>query len=139
MRLAVPIAIVALAAALLGGCGGSSSGSESTAPDLTSPAVAESAPEPQTSEGGAPPGASAAGCETEATDAEALSATAVSCEEARGVMLAWQREAGCAAGAGASHSACTVRSYRCIATRTDRGLAVSCARPGHSIAFIAKS
>jgi hypothetical protein len=28
-----------------------------------------------------------------------------------------------------------VRGYRCIGTATDRGLAVSCSRPGRAVAF----
>ncbi|MDX6626965.1 MAG: hypothetical protein QOE56_1954 [Solirubrobacterales bacterium] len=119
MRLAVPIALVIVAAALLAGCGGSS---DSTSGGSTT----------------APAGAAATSCETGAVDAKALRATAVSCGEARQALFAWQRAADCAGSPGASHSACTVRSYRCIGTRTDRGLAVSCARPGRSIAFIAK-
>ncbi|MGV1047084.1 MAG: hypothetical protein ACOYD4_00975 [Solirubrobacterales bacterium] len=129
MRLAVPIAIAVLAASLAG-CGGSSPGTGSTATGSTAA--------PQGGAATAPAGASAQSCETQAVDAEALRATGASCEEARQVMFAWQRDSGCAGSAGASHAACTVRSYRCIATRADRGLAVSCAGPGRSIAFIAK-
>ena len=124
MRLTVPIAIVALAASLAAGCGSSSeTGSTASPPQGTATA---------------PAGASAQSCETQAVDAEALRATGVSCGEARRAMFAWQRASGCAGTPGASHTACSVRSYRCVATRTDRGLAVSCAEPGRSIAFIAK-
>lgn len=123
MRLAVPIALAIVAATLLVGCGdSSSSGDDSTSGGATT----------------APAGASATSCETDAVDAEALRATAVSCEEARGVLFAWQRVPSCAGSPSASHSACTVRSYRCIGSRTERGLAVSCARPGRSIAFVAR-
>ena len=129
MRLAAAITLAIIAAAFAAGCGGSSSGDDSTTGGSTAPAGGAAT---------APAGASAAACETGAVDAEALRATAVSCEEARGVLFVWQRASGCAAAGGASHAACTVRSYRCIATQTDRGLAVGCARPGHSIAFIAR-
>lgn len=125
-RLAATIALVALAAALLAACGGSSS-SESTAGSTG----ATSSPR------GGPPGASAQSCETEAADVVALQATAVSCDDAEAVLLAWQGQNGCAAAPGASHSACTVRGYRCIGAVTSSGLAVSCARQGHAIAFIA--
>jgi hypothetical protein len=127
MRLAAAITLAVLAAALAAGCGGSSSGDDSSG-GATAPVGGAAT---------APAGASAASCETDAVDAEALRATAVSCGEARGVLLAWQQASGCAAAVGASRSACTVRSYRCIGARSDRGLVVSCARPGHSIAFIA--
>jgi hypothetical protein len=119
MRLAVPFAIVALlAAGLLGGCGGGSSSTSSTGGGA-----------PATE--GAPPGASAQAC-----GSESLRATGVSCAEAKSVLLAWQRGQSCAGTPGASHSACSVRGYRCIGARTERGLAVSCAQPGRAIAFI---
>jgi hypothetical protein len=129
MRLAVPIATLALAAALLGGCGGSS---PSNSTDTGSGAA------PQGGAATAPAGASAQSCGAGVAETEALRATGISCAEAKAVLLAWQRDDRCAGSQGISHIACTVRSYRCIATRTDRGLAVSCARPGGSIAFISK-
>jgi hypothetical protein len=124
MRLAVPIAIMALAAALLGGCGGSS-GSDSSAA-------------PQRGAATAPAGASAQSCGVRVAGVEELHATGITCGNAKAVLLAWQRSDGCVGSQGISHIACTVRSYRCIATRTDRGLSVSCARPGRSLAFISK-
>jgi hypothetical protein len=121
MRLAAPIAIAALAAALLGGCGGGSG-------------------EGSTGTGGAtaPIGATAHSCETRAVDAQGLRATGISCAQARQVMFGWQRDSDCVATGSASHSACTRRSYRCIATKTERGLAVSCSRSGGSVAFTAR-
>jgi hypothetical protein len=120
MRLAATIPIIALAALATAGCG---SGGEGMATDSTQGHT------------GAPVGASARSCETHALDAGALRATGVSCGRARQVMYGWQRARGCSAPAGASRSACQTRSYRCLATRTDRGVAVSCARAGESIAF----
>ncbi|MFN8162583.1 MAG: hypothetical protein U0R26_01905 [Solirubrobacterales bacterium] len=128
MRLAIPIAIVALAAALLAGCGGSSggsSGSESTAP-------------PKASGSRAPVGASARHCDTGAVDAKALRATGLSCGEARRLMFGWQRSSSCALPPATSRASCTRRSYLCLSTRTARGVAVSCSRPGRSIAFLAR-
>lgn len=124
MRLATPLALLLLTAAALGGCG-SSSGGESTG-----------------SGGGggvqATPGASVKGCKTDPVGAAALAVTGGSCGEARRVMQTWQRSRTCAPTGGASRGGCTVRSYRCLATRTARGLAVDCARPGTSIRFTAK-
>lgn len=125
MRLATPLAIVALAAALLSGCGGSSSDESSSS---------ESAPPASTST--APIGASAKSCDSYAVDAEALRATNVPCDQARQVMYGWQRDPACAKPAGASRTSCLTRSYRCLGARTDRGLAVSCSRAGESIAFV---
>lgn len=124
-RLAATIALVALAAALLAACGGSSS--EDTAGST-------GAKPPR----GGPPGASARTCETDATGVLTLQATAVPCTDAEAVLLAWQGQDDCAAAAGASHSACTVSDYRCIGAVTSVGLAVSCAREGHAIAFVEK-
>jgi hypothetical protein len=128
MRLATPLAIAVLAAALIAGCGGSSSGSGSTG----------SSTAPKASDSTAPIGASARRCDTRAVDAMALRATGISCGQARQVMFGWQRDASCASPQGASRSGCTTRSYRCLSTRTGRGLAVSCSRAGQSIAFIAR-
>jgi hypothetical protein len=129
MRLATPIAITVLAAALLAGCGSSSDSGSDAAGSTAAPGASDST---------APAGASAQSCETDAVDATALRATSVSCGEARALMFAWQRQSDCATPKGASRSACTTRSYRCLSTATARGVAVSCSRPGHSIAFIAK-
>lgn len=95
-------------------------------------------PDKSESKSGAPIGASARSCDAYSTDAGALRATGISCGQARQVMYGWQREPSCATPAGASRSSCLTRSYRCQATRTDRGLAVSCSRKGQSIAFIAR-
>jgi hypothetical protein len=122
MRLAVPAAVLALVAAVLvAGCGGSSSQEGSTA---TAPI--------------APIGAAAKSCEAFATDVEALRATAIPCDQARQVMYGWQREGSCSLPSGASRNSCLTRSYRCLGTRTDRGVAVSCSRAGESIAFVVK-
>ena len=117
-RLAAPLVVLVLAALAAAGCGGSASEEGSSS--------------------GAPVGAAAKSCETDAVDAGALRATGVSCDRARQVMYGWQRQGSCSAPPGASRVSCTTRSYRCTGARTDRGTAVSCARPGRSIAFIAE-
>ena len=128
MRPAVPIAIVALAAALAGGCGGSTPGNDSTAgPGAAPPGGAATAPA----------GASAQSCD-DVAGAESLRVTGLSCAAARPIVVAWTDDDGCVGSQGISHIACTVGSYRCIATRTERGLSVSCAGPGRSIAFISR-
>lgn len=118
-RLVAPLLAVVLATVLSAGCGKSP-------PDKT----------------GAPPrapvGAGAKSCEAHAAGAESLRATGISCDRARQVAYGWQREPSCSPPSGASRSSCLTRSYRCQATRTDRGLAVSCAREGQSIAFVSK-
>lgn len=123
MRLAAPLLIFALAAALSAGCGSS---------------VEEGTPSERTQGTEAPAGASAAACDSYAVDAEGLRVTGLSCEQGRQVMFGWQRAEGCGLIGDASRGACSVRSYRCLATRTGRGISVSCAQPGRSVAFVAK-
>lgn len=124
-RLAATIVFAALAAALLAACGGSSS-SQGTAGSTGATSSLR----------GGPPGASVRSCATKAAGVIALQTTAASCGEAEDVVLAWQGQDDCAAAPGASHSACTVRGYRCIGAVTSVGLAVSCARPGAAITFV---
>jgi hypothetical protein len=113
------LSAVAVFAVLVVGCGGSSSTDGSTQPK-------------------APVGASAESCDTDAMDAEDLRATGISCDQARKIMDGWQREDSCALPSGASRGGCLTHSFRCQATRTDRGTAVSCSRRGESIAFVAR-
>jgi hypothetical protein len=122
------IALLALASVLLAACGGSSPSGDGTGPTGST-----------STQRGGPPGASAQSCEVKAGGVIGLQATAVSCADAEALLAAWQGQGDCAAApAGASRSACTVRGYRCISAVTSSGLAVSCARPGHAIAFVAK-
>lgn len=115
---ALAVALVAVAA----GCGSSGSGSSSAARP----------------EGGqAPPGATARACGASAHGVGELRATGVACSVAAEVAGSWTAENGCATTANASRTACTVGRYRCLTVIAERGLAVSCARPGRSISFIA--
>jgi len=129
MRRAAPLAVLALAAALLFGCGGgssSSSSSEKPGPESASPGSRT------------PAGSSARACPLNAGGIRSLRATGVSCREAQRVALAWRQSAACVETPGASHNACAARGYRCIAAATDRGWSVGCAKPGRSIAFTAR-
>lgn len=134
MKLAAPLLIALLAAALLGGCGSSSEqsdGSETAAP--TPSKEGREAPDST-----APAGARAEACDTYAVDAESLRVTGLSCKQGRQVMFGWQRAEGCVLIGGASRGACSVGSYRCLATRAGRGIGVSCSGPGRSVAFLVK-
>lgn len=143
MRLAVPLATVALAAGLLAGCGDSGSGPAGTGPEGGS-GSAGARPEggtgsqPRAGASSAPAGARARACGATATRARGLRVVAVTCEEGRRVLRAWGRGRGCRPAAGAGRGACTVRSYRCAAVGADRGIAVSCARPGRTVSFLAR-
>ncbi len=131
MRLAVPLAIFALALALLSGCGSSDDGSDSGA---------ASQPAPKSSGASAPAGASAHSCAGKAGSASALRATGIPCKQAKLLAAAWTRHEACAPADGASRSSCQLEGdYDCLTAVTDRGLAVSCARPGSSVAFTVRS
>lgn len=127
MRLTALAAIVLSAALVAAGCGGGGSGgSNSTA-----------APKG----GGAPKTATApnapAGSEVVACGA-GLRATAVDCDTAHRIERRWEKHRSCALPDGASRASCALGPFRCQAVRTGNGIAVSCARPGGDIAFIAK-
>jgi hypothetical protein len=51
------------------------------------------------------------------------------------VRAAFLAQPDCEPPRGASRWGCSVGSYRCQGVVTDRGWSVSCAKPGHSIAF----
>ncbi len=129
MRFAVPLAIIALAAALVGGCGSSGDGTA-----IPAEATAPAAGKPTT-----PAGASARECRGQAGKAFGLRATNLSCGQARRLTAAWLAEPGCAPADGASRSSCKLEGYECLTAVTDRGLSVGCARPDHSIAFTVRS
>jgi hypothetical protein len=137
IRLTILAALAVLAMGALASCGsddedGTTEGTTTDAPAQTSEAPSSGAPS-------APAGASAQTCDTYAVDAESLRVTGgVSCGEGRKTMLGWQRAESCRTGEDASRGACSVRGYRCLGVRVDRGVAVSCARSGRSITFIAK-
>lgn len=114
---------VALIALFVAGCGSSESGSSSG----------------KRSQGGqAPAGANARSCAASMPGVSELRATGAACSVAAQVVGAWAAERGCTLTARASRSACTVGRYRCLATTSEHGLAVSCAHTGRSISFVAR-
>jgi hypothetical protein len=118
------LALLVVLAAWTSGCG-SSDESEPTA----------TATVPKT-----PAGATARSCgETTVAGTEGLRVTGIGCDVGRGIAATWTGRPGCSLGHDASRSSCTVHGdYRCLAAATDRGIAVSCARPGSSAAFLAR-
>jgi hypothetical protein len=126
MRLAPPLAFLLLCVALVSGCGGSD-GADSTATDK----------QPQAQSQSAPAGAQARDCKVDAEKAERLRTTNISCAEARRLVSGWHKSSSCSPPNGASRSSCKLPgSYRCLSADAGHGLSVSCARPGHSVAFI---
>ncbi len=127
MRLASLLATIVLTTALLAGCGG---GSEEDGSRASKPEV------PQAKGAAEPAGATAHECRGRAGTRARLRATGVPCSVAVGLTRAWERKAACVPAAGSSRAACEIGGgYRCLSLVTDRGVTVSCARPGRSIAF----
>ncbi len=132
MRIATLAALALCAALLVGGCGGGgSAGSSSTAPPERGGATPKRATAPN-----APAGSKVVSCDAGAADLEGLRATAIDCDSARDTMRRWAQTEACALAEGASRGSCSLGGFRCQAVRADRGIAVSCARPGGDVAFI---
>lgn len=123
---ALPVAAgllaVALLAILASGCGSSDTGSSGEGSTKTT----------------APQGAAAPACADAPADIGALRVSGVGCATGREVVADWIAKGACSTPATASRTSCTVGGYRCLGTATEHGLAVSCARPGQSISFVAK-
>ncbi len=116
------------------GCGSSGEGSGYGSRDSTEDSPTATATTPA-----APPGASARACEGTVAGSEDLRVTGIGCDAGVRVAAAWLGKPPCAAPAGGSRFSCSVDDgYRCLGTSAERGIAVSCARPGASVAFIAK-
>jgi hypothetical protein len=124
---AASLALALVAAALLAaGCGssGSGSGDESSSAPAADPA-------------GASPGATAKSCTAGMQGVATLRATGVSCATAVQVAAGWTASPGCVPSGGSTRTSCEVGRYRCLGLPADRGVAVSCARPGRSVSFLA--
>jgi hypothetical protein len=117
-----------LAALLVAGCGsGGSSGT--TSGTETSPAGTSTAPE-------TPTGVRSRACRTGGEETLLLRVTNVGCAQGASVAARWRSSPDCSPAAGQSRSACSIGGFRCLTSVAGRGLAVTCARPEHSIAFI---
>ncbi len=132
MRFTALAAILICAALLAAGCGGGGSGgSNTTAPPPAGGGTPKKATAPN-----APAGSKVVACEESAAGMEGLRAVAVDCGTADRIMRRWADHRSCALAQGASRGSCALGAFRCQAVKADRGVAVSCARPGGDIAFI---
>jgi hypothetical protein len=125
-------ATLVCAALLAAGCGGGSDAGSNT----TAPPPAGGTPKKATAPN-APAGSKVVACKESAAEVEGLRATAVDCGTADRIMRRWQNHRSCALADGASRGSCALGSFRCQTVKVDRGVAVSCARPGGDIAFVA--
>lgn len=127
VSVATVLAVLVAAALFVAGCGGggsegsSSTGQEGGAKKATAP--------------NAPAGSKVISCSGGAMQ---LRATALDCGTARTTMQHWERSHACGLGGGDSRGSCSLGGFRCQAVKVDRGVAVSCAKPGADVAFLAK-
>ncbi len=133
-RSLVPVAV--LATAVLAGCGSGEPGQTQATTQAQSTTETQSTTGEPAAAG--PAGAAARSCGGGETGLEDLRVTGVDCSTGQSVAAAWKRRARCASPAAGSRFACSVRGYRCLGAATERGVAVSCARPDRSIAFVAR-
>jgi hypothetical protein len=125
LRVRGVLSLALLIVILLAGCGSNGDSSNTTAPEATTSSGTPTAPA----------GAAAQSCKSKSDGLEDLRVTGVDCEAGRAVAAAWTRNASCTPD-GESRYACTIRGYRCLGISTERGFALSCARPGRSVSFV---
>lgn len=132
-------ALVALAAAVLvAGCGGSSDTSgTTTTPGASGGEGANGGASKPATAPNAPAGSKVVSCEVGSAEVKELRATEVDCATAVEVTQKWEQSNACALGEGESRGSCSLGGFRCQAVRGDRGAAVSCARPGEDVSFVA--
>jgi hypothetical protein len=133
--IALAVTCVALLAA---GCGGGSSGGSNTTAPPTGGGTTEGGT-PKATAPNAPAGSKVIACQESAGDVEGLRATAVGCGTADRIMRRWANHRSCALPADASRGSCSLGAFQCQAVKADRGVAVSCVRPGGDIAFIRRA
>jgi len=64
--------------------------------------------------------------------------TGVSCAVGRMLVAGWHENDACSSPPGVSRASCRLGGFICLGAVTDRGLAVTCAGPNRSVAFLAK-
>lgn len=129
------IALAGLAIAVAaGGAGCGSSSDETTGAGETTAAPASTSTTPAQE---APVGVRARSCDGGASSGE-VRVTGVSCELGASLAAGWHRNDACSAPKNASRMFCRLGKFVCLGAVTDRGVAVTCAAPGRSVAFIAR-
>jgi hypothetical protein len=135
MRTVALLPLVAIAVVAVAGCGGSSGGG--TSGEETSPATALPPPGSGTTSN-APSGIKTKTCADARLDPPEVVVIGGSCAQGKQTVAGWEAKAACYSPAGASRFACTVGKLRCMGTKTERGIAVNCARPQLSISFLSR-
>jgi hypothetical protein len=131
-----PIVLAALAIAISSTAAGCGSSSEET----TGAGVTTAAPPASTSTTPgqeAPVGVRAKSCNGTGSGGE-VRVTGVSCELGRSLVAGWYKDGSCSGPKGASRTSCALGRFTCLGAVTARGIAVTCAAPGRSVAFIGR-
>jgi hypothetical protein len=126
--IAILLAVLALAVAIAG-CGSSSDETSGEQPASTS-----TSPDRQE----APVGVRAERCGGSSTQGGEIRVTGVSCKLGGELVAGWYKNSACSSPKGASRTSCKLGEFTCLGAVTDRGLAVTCAGPGRSVAFVAR-
>ena len=129
IALAALAIVVAMAAA---GCGSSADETTGASETAAPPASTSTTPRQE-----APVGVRATSCNATGSSGE-VRVTGVSCEVGRSLVAGWYKDSDCSATEGASRMYCRLGRFVCLGAVTDRGIAVTCAAPGRSVAFIGR-
>ena len=129
------LALLAIAVAVAAAGCGSSSDETTGASETTAPPASTSTS--TTPEQEAPIGARAKSCEAGGLSGE-VRVTGVSCELGRSLVAGWYKDSACSSPKGASRTSCRLGKFTCLGAVTDRGVAVACAAPGRSVAFLGR-
>jgi hypothetical protein len=131
-NIAALAALAIVGAMAASGCG--SSADETTgASETAAPPASTSTTRGQE----APVGVRAPSCNATGSSGE-VRVTGVSCELGRSLVAGWYKDGDCSATEGASRMHCRLGRFVCLGAATDRGIAVTCAAPGRSVAFIGR-
>jgi hypothetical protein len=130
--LAIAVVVAAMA---VSACGSSSE--ETTGGGDSAPTAPANPSQPPASSSSAPGGVEATACGSVGS-ATRVRATGVACARARKLASAWSAAENCTIPKGASRGSCRVSGTVCLSTVSGRGIAVSCAKPDQSVAFIAR-
>ncbi len=87
--------------------------------------------------GGAPAGVRARSCGS-VSGAGQVRVTGVGCALGRQLVAGWHKDPMCFSPTGASRTSCRLGDFTCLGATTDAGIAVTCAAPGRSVAFVAQ-
>ncbi len=129
IALAALAIVVAMAAA---GCGSSANETTGASETAAPPASTSTTPGQE-----APVGVRATSCNATTSSGE-VRVTGVSCEVGRSLVSGWYKDGDCSGTEGASRMHCRLGRFVCLGAATDRGIAVTCAAPGRSVAFIGR-